>query len=367
MELGMVMTKLIIIFFIAFSYINSSNGHKPWVVLALLVYLCINLVFYLLKAEKAKRLIEVLSILFVIYAFIKIDSLILLLIPINIYELLNNYTNNKWVLLVAAFIPMIYISKALQPVYGLAAFFGFIIFAGCAYYSQREAQHEEKMDEMRKSIQRLSSSLSEKNVYMRQSEYTYKLEERNRLSQEIHDKIGHSITGALIQMEASKRLVDRDVDKAKELLQNAINISKEGIEKIRLTLRNMKPPVEQIGVHRIKLILDGFSSQSHMRTSFLTKGNLDAVTPLQWKLIQENVTEALTNSMKYSDADAIAVEIQVLNKAIKAEVKDNGKGTGKVIKGIGLIGMEERTASVNGKLIIDGTNGFSVTTLLPIQ
>ena len=49
-------------------------------------------------------------------------------------------------------------------------------------------------------------SLNENKEYIRQSEYTFKLEERNRLSQEIHDKIGHSMTGALIQMEAAKRL-----------------------------------------------------------------------------------------------------------------------------------------------------------------
>jgi len=51
---------------------------------------------------------------------------------------------------------------------------------------------------------------------------------------------------------------------------------------------------------------------------------------------------------------------------IKAEVKDNGKGVEKVKKGLGIRGMEERTAAINGKVIVDGRNGFSVTTLLPI-
>lgn len=44
---------------------------------------------------------------------------------------------------------------------------------------------------MRKDMQRLTKSLHENKEYIRQSEYTFKLEERNRLSQEIHDKIGH--------------------------------------------------------------------------------------------------------------------------------------------------------------------------------
>ncbi|WP_236687231.1 histidine kinase [Geobacillus sp. ZGt-1] len=56
------------------------------------------------------------------------------------------------------------------------------------------------------------------------------MEERNRLSQRIHDQIGHSLAGALIQMEAAKRLMDGDRDKAKQLLENAIHISKEGME-----------------------------------------------------------------------------------------------------------------------------------------
>ncbi|MCV5791418.1 histidine kinase dimerization/phosphoacceptor domain-containing protein, partial [Escherichia coli] len=96
----------------------------------------------------------------------------------------------------------------------------------------------------------------ENKEYIRQSEYTFKLEERNRLSQEIHDKIGHSMTGALIQMEAAKRLMEIDKEKSAELLQNAIYISKDGIESIRITLKNMKPPTEQIGIHRMKLFIE---------------------------------------------------------------------------------------------------------------
>jgi signal transduction histidine kinase len=56
----------------------------------------------------------------------------------------------------------------------------------------------------------------------------------------------------------------------------------------------------------------------------------------------------------------------VLNTLIKVEILDNGKGAQKVIKGLGIIGMEERTAAVNGTIIVDGSRGFSVTTLIPI-
>lgn len=173
------------------------------------------------------------------------------------------------------------------------------------------------------------------------------------------------MTGALIQLEAAKRLLDTDKNKASELLQNAINISKDGIEKIRLTLKNMKPPAEQMGIHRLKLFIDECSALHRIPILFLYKGDLDVITHIQWKIIFENITEALTNTMKYAGATRVSIEIHVLNTLIKTEVKDNGKGQEKIKKGMGIIGMEERAASVNGKVIVDGSNGFSVTTLLP--
>ncbi len=49
------------------------------------------------------------------------------------------------------------------------------------------------------------------------------------------------------------------------------------------------------------------------------------ISPIQWKIIGENVTEALTNAMKYADATVISIDIHVLNKMVKVQVKDNGK------------------------------------------
>ena len=45
------------------------------------------------------------------------------------------------------------------------------------------------------------------------------------------------------------------------------------------------------------------------------------ISPIQWK-----ITETLTNAMKYADATVISIDIHVLNKMVKVQVKDNGKG-----------------------------------------
>jgi signal transduction histidine kinase len=77
--------------------------------------------------------------------------------------------------------------------------------------------------------------------------------------------------------------------------------------------------------------------------------------------------EALTNSLKHSSATVIKVKIEVMSKLVKMEVRDNGKGEAAVKKGMGLSGMEERAGAAGGKLIIDGSDGFSVITLLPVE
>lgn len=366
MEFWLTVSKLIVFIYIMFSYIHSNVTNLPWVIFALLLYLCVNVLIPIFKKDTYKKILICMSIGAVMLFTWKIHLFFILFLPLNLYEITFHYIEKNWPRFVIMMLPVTITDESIQMTYGLIAAFSFLVLTMADRYISRVLKLEAQNDKMRKDMQRLTKSLHENKEYIRQSEYTFKLEERNRLSQEIHDKIGHSMTGALIQMEAAKRVMEIDKEKSVELLQNAIHISKDGIENIRITLKNMKPPTEQIGIHRMKLFIEEFASKHDVNIPFVYKGNLDMITPIQWKIIGENVMETLTNTMKYADATVISIDIHVLNKVIKVQVKDNGKGAVLVKKGLGIIGMEERTASVNGKIIVDGTSGFSVTMLLPI-
>ncbi|MED4227210.1 sensor histidine kinase [Neobacillus cucumis] len=367
MELWIIFSKLIIILFLSISYIHSETSHLTWIILSILMYISLNITLYLVRLDKVKISIHLVSMILIYTSFREMNPLFLLLLPNNIYELFWSSFEKKWLLLLVGLLPLWLVPQN-QALYGLIALFCFVVNFMTSHYSNRLIHYEHTLDKMRIDMQRLSKSLNENKEYIRQSEYTYRLEERNRISQQIHDSIGHSMTGALIQMEAAKNLMTIDQTKAVELLQNAINISKEGIEDIRITLKAMKPATEQIGLQRLKLFIEEFSIQHQLRMPFVYKGNIELISPIQWKIMLENITEAFTNSLKYSGASEIAIDIQVLNKLVRVEVRDNGKGieSGKLVKGLGIVGMEERTASVKGTVIVDGSNGFSVTTLLPI-
>ncbi|MED3887552.1 sensor histidine kinase [Priestia aryabhattai] len=366
MEVGLMMTKLILMLFLAITYIQFNYVHSiSAIVLALLLYSCVNIAASIVKKSAFKRMLIAFSIVLILYCAYELHPLFFLLLPLNLCELIGELVVKKWMVLLVL-LPVLLVPSDISALYALVAAFTFFIYTGAALYQKRTINYEQKLDEMRVSMQKLQKHVNENKEYVRQSQYASKLEERNRLSQEIHDKIGHSMTGALIQMEAAKRVMKQDEEKALSLLQNAITISKEGIEEIRLTLKSIKPPAEQIGISRLKLFIGEFEAKHSIAMPLVYKGNLDLITPLQWKIIHENITEAITNALKYAEATMISIELHVLNKMVKVEVKDNGKGAHLFQKGLGIAGMEERAASINGTVIVDGANGFSVTTLLPI-
>ncbi|TLS49066.1 sensor histidine kinase [Paenibacillus antri] len=290
---------------------------------------------------------------------------LLLLLPIQLCELAASVTRKRWIAALLPFAPFPYVPERLWIAYGAAAAFSFLFVTMLDELASRSRADRDEAERLRRELDRVRARLEEQQEYVRQFEYTYALEERNRLSQQMHDSIGHSMTGALIQMEAAKRLLEVDREKSAELLQNAIRISKDGIDDIRRVLKGSKPPAEQLGIQRMKLFIDEFAAAHPIKTAFTYEGDVDLIPPMYWRIIHENVKEALTNTMKYAGATAVSVHVQVLNTMIKAVVSDDGKGTSRVVKGLGLIGMEERAAAANGTVVADGSRGFTVTTLLP--
>jgi signal transduction histidine kinase len=346
----------------------SYFGNKPstgWLVFYFLVYASLNLAIHIAKDFRVKQAGILAVMAYSAGCAVYVHPAFALLLPPSGFELVYCCPGKKPILLVAVMLPVFWLGFPYSFYYGFVAAYGYWNYRFVSRYMGKANGLEDKLERLRQEHEALAKRLNDNEMFKRTFEYAAKLEERNRLSQKIHDGIGHSMTGALIQMEAAKRLLAADPAKAEELLQNAIGISKAGIEEIRLTLKETKPPVEQLGWSRLKADIDSFGIQSGLVTSAVYEGNLDIITPLQWKIIRENVIEAMTNAAKYAQATAVHVEIRVLHRLIKAVVSDNGIGADKIVKGLGLTGMEERTAAVNGTVIADGSRGFSVTTLIP--
>lgn len=71
------------------------------------------------------------------------------------------------------------------------------------------------------------------------------LEDRNRIAQDMHDHIGHSLTAALIQIEAAKMLAAKDVILTLKKLEATRESVAAGLDSIRETVRMMKIDFEE--------------------------------------------------------------------------------------------------------------------------
>jgi signal transduction histidine kinase len=367
MELWTVGNKTILLLYVIAASYLTEPGSSPWFVMYILLYMALNVLALIVPDRRVKLGIAACILAGLLGCTAYVQPSFALLLPLTVCELAAFFPGRPRFVLLSALLPLPFLRGDALALYALITILTLFYYELIRRYAAKVSAQANKMDELTANEQRMAKRLSEREDYIRTNEYMSKLEERNRLSQQIHDGIGHAMTGALMQMEAAKRLIHSDPAMAESLLQNAIGISKEGIEQIRLTLKNVKPTQEQLGLNRLRQAVEAFGARANLLTTVVHQGNMEVITPQMWKVIHENVTEALTNAAKYAQASAVHVEVAVLGRIIKAVVADNGRGADKVVKGLGLRGMEERAAAANGTVIADGTRGFTVTTLLPYK
>lgn len=197
------------------------------------------------------------------------------------------------------------------------------------------------------------------------------LEEKTRLSQALHDKLGHSINGSLFQLEACKILVEKEPDKSMQMLQAVIDNLRSSMDEIRLILRKERPDkkstallqLHNLGEECKKKYNIAVEVKFHETKKIISVEIVDEI----WEVILDNIFEAITNALKYAKCTKISIEIMVLNKVIRCSIKDNGIGCSLIKDGMGLSGMKERTRKMKGYVDIEGKDGFCVNMILPLE
>lgn len=249
--------------------------------------------------------------------------------------------------------------KDFIPFYIYTTVLGIFFMRIFSVYDKKVSKLEYDMDKKIKEGHELKQKIKNENEFHKQSIYSVKLEERNEISRRMHDNVGHVIAASLMRLEAAQIILDTDIDKGREMIKEATENLRKGMDDIRETIHEITPRSEEIGINKIKLLLEEKLKGSKIKYSVMHSGNIDKVTIVEWTVIYEGIKELSTNSIKYSGCDKITVNIEILDKLLKITFKDNGVGKEKVIKGYGLTKLEEEVLKQRGNLIIDGSDGFA--------
>lgn len=194
--------------------------------------------------------------------------------------------------------------------------------------------------------------------------------ERKRISREIHDIIGYTLTNQLMIIQAALSMKDELPKQLKGLLDQAQVQTNEGMEEARMALRKLRDfnPRKESGTGLIYKLaktfeeVTGVSVSTDFGNSPRTFGKeIDSV-------LYRTVQESLTNSFRHGKATKIDITFFVNEHILNVGIWDNGIGAETINEGIGFKGMKERLDGLGGRLKASPMpGGFSLTVTIPMK
>lgn len=181
-------------------------------------------------------------------------------------------------------------------------------------------------------------------------------EERGRIAREIHDVLGHSLSGIAMQLDMADALHHSGRDaQANEAVRHARGLAVSGIAETRRAIQALREdtlPLPETLRH--------LADSSHAQLTITGEPGTVSVESAQ--AIIRAAQEAVTNAQKYAPGGEVRVNLEYHEALLRLTVSDSGptkpasaaRAQG---SGMGLVGMRERAALLGGTLHVGPTNG----------
>lgn len=343
-------TNRLIIFFIL-STLMINNFPIESAILPIIINLAI--ICFLEYFENIKLSISIFLIYLLLCCF---DFKFVYFLPIVLYDL--SFTKYQCLSLIAL-IPILYNLKYINSKIFIILIMIFIIESVLKYNIEKSNNLNKTYHKQRDELIELSINLEKKvnELTIKQNEEINiaKLNERNRIAREIHDNVGHLLSSSLIQIGAIMTVTkDENTKKSLQLVKETLD---NGMNSIRTSVHNLRD--DSIDLYtQLKTLIDNFKFCD-------SKFNyeLDTILSIQAKYAIIAITkEALSNIIKHSNATVVIVNLYEHPKIIQLIISDNGtvKSDINFTTGMGLEGIKQRVADLNGNINISNSNGFKI-------
>ncbi len=199
------------------------------------------------------------------------------------------------------------------------------------------------------------------------------VEERMRVSSEVHDIVGHHITGIVLQARAAAQRLDPSNTEARTAVDAVIDEGTQALAQLRQLLANLQPegPAErgpQPGIHDIPALVDratALGADVHLTVTGDPAGLPAGVGLALYRVAQE----ALTNVLRHSGPGPARVAVRHLPGVVELEVTNPRSRAAEASQaGHGLVSMRERVRVRGGDLEAGPTDdGWRVSARIPIS
>lgn len=199
-------------------------------------------------------------------------------------------------------------------------------------------------DEIVEDTLRLQEQLLRQENTVKQETHLAILGERERISRDLHNSLGHTLTSGVLQTQAML-LISKD-DELKGLLLQLQHSLKQGLEETRNTLHalqassfSLQEKLEELQA-TTPLFLD---VQLPRKEQLSLKQKLDLLSLIK---------ESTTNSLRHAGATHWYLRLLDEPHWLSIDIWDNGKGGTAKKRGMGLLTFEELTKSYQGEFYV---------------
>jgi two-component system, NarL family, sensor histidine kinase DesK len=201
-------------------------------------------------------------------------------------------------------------------------------------------------------------------------------EERLRISRDLHDLLGHSLSLIALKSELAGRMIEADPQRAAREIAELEAVARHSLAEVRQAVTGYRQPslAAELAAARRMLASAGIDCRVDAPVSYDLPLEVDAL--LAWA-----VREASTNIVRHSGARHAGITVTVTGTSAGAEVTDDGAGppagrgtptadgdSEPGAAGSGLAGLAERAARLGGTLLAGGgrNGGFRVRVTVPL-
>lgn len=229
-----------------------------------------------------------------------------------------------------------------------------------------------RMTIVNKANKELIASIEEKNkdlkYYSKKIEELTIKEERNRVSQDLHDTVGHIFTSVITSLDALPFLYRADQKEAEKSIKEISDLARNGLNDVRKTIHHMSPMDHQTLVESVKELIADFMKHTSTDIQLSVKGEATKVSERVKFAIIRCIQEGLTNAKRHGQATFIKVNISFELEELIVLIEDNGKGCHKLNLGFGLRSMKDRISELAGTVNFDFklNNGMRITCNIPM-
>jgi signal transduction histidine kinase len=205
--------------------------------------------------------------------------------------------------------------------------------------------------------------------------------ERNRLAQELHDTLAHSLSAVTVQLEAVRSLWAVNPLAAKDMLDRADETARNGLTEARRALQALRAsPLQDLGlVPALRELAERAAEQAGTSLELhLPEQTVRCLSPTAEQGVYRIAQEALENIVRHAQAHTVTICLECHPHVLALTVEDDGQGlpadsetatNGDDPDHLGIRGMQERASLIGGQLEIASRpeGGTRVHLRIPVE